>query len=280
MQTDTLEQCALLCSLRVPHALANQERTWILDCLKCLLLIYLPTNGINSIDPGARPAEKETCWRKPATLRRGGYKAQEEGVRVSFSPAAGLSGWAGRMQAEEAEGAVLSHAVLPLGWTAAEVWSFLANSVPGLGPVFSGLCLKGNSQGSYFWCMEEAWRRCRSQETIQLKGWRNYAGGGRGQGARAWWWRSQAAMVLGARLVYPPLGGRVTGGRQQWGPALGTTGEGGTHTGSDERRGYTGTTESDLRTKESYFHPRWASSAAVFALSAQSNIGHFHAWLF
>lgn len=94
MQTDTLEQCALLCSLRVPHALANQERTWILDCLKCLLLIYLPTNGINSIDPGARPAEKETCWRKPATLR-GGYKAQEEGVRVSFPLPQGCQGGQG-----------------------------------------------------------------------------------------------------------------------------------------------------------------------------------------
>lgn len=83
-------------------------------------------------------------------MLRGGYKAEEEGVRVTFSPAPGLSGWAGRTQAEEAEGAVLSLAMLPSGWTGAEVRSFLANSVPGLGTAFSGICLKGNSQGSCF----------------------------------------------------------------------------------------------------------------------------------
>lgn len=71
-------------------------------------------------------------------------------MHVTFSPAPGLSGWAGRTQAEEAEEAVLSPAMLPSGWTGAQGWSCLANSVPGLGPVFSGLCLKGNSQGSCF----------------------------------------------------------------------------------------------------------------------------------
>lgn len=35
--------------------------------------------------------------------------------------------------------------LLPLlsGWIGAEVWGLLANSVPGLGAVFSGICLKG-----------------------------------------------------------------------------------------------------------------------------------------
>lgn len=70
--------------------------------------------------------------KKAGSAPEGGHKAEEEGVRVTLSPAP-------VSLAEEAEEAMPSLAMLSSGW---EVWWFLANSVPGLGTVFSRICLE------------------------------------------------------------------------------------------------------------------------------------------